>query len=435
MKIKKTIPFISILFILFGCNKTNIDSTKEEKPLNLNGVFTSNDFLHASNTSIVNKKDNEVILKGINAGGYLQLEPWMSAVKSTSIDNGQYNDHLTVTKTFENRFGKEKTVELWQYYRNNFFTENDFKYCKDMNMNVIRLPFTYMSLDPNYSNVDSIDNEEYNFTILDEFISKAAENNMYIILDMHGAYGSQNGQDHSGESLSLEQVDFYTNKEKKEKTKHLWSLIAQKYKDVPTIAGYDLLNEPGEKAKPTTKVHWNYMDELYKEIRKVDKNHMIIFESCWDGVNLPNPLDYKWENCMYSFHNYCGNVSTDEILHSMEEKIKGVEEQNFNVPLYMGEFTCYGKEDSWKKVLSLFDEKRWSYTPWTYKINRNNDTSYQGWGVFYSKAENVDPLNDSIDEIKRKWYMVDTDYDTTSKMKFESLNTLYDLLKSNYKNK
>ena len=45
-------------------------------------------------------------------------------------------------------------------------------------------------------------------------------------------------------------------------------------------------------------------DRIYKTIRSVDKNHIIIFESCWVAGDLPSPDKYGWENIMYEFHHY-----------------------------------------------------------------------------------------------------------------------------------
>lgn len=430
MKKNKCVVYVSrLMFISIALASCNVikDSFNEEKESDFAYTsFTSDKLLKAEGSKLVDQKGNEVVLKGVNLGGYLVTEQWMSAV---SWADGDYKDHKSITETFEKRFSKETTVELWEYFRENFFNDLDFQNCQDMGMNVIRLPFTYMSVDPTYSNVRKIEGEEFNFSILDSFVSKASEYGMYTILDLHGAYGSQNGQDHSGESLSREEVDFYSNQEKKEKTLHLWKAVSEHFKDNPSVAGYDLLNEPGEKAESTTVRHFDYMDELYKGIRENGDDHLVIFESCWDGANLPSPKSYNWNNVMYSFHNYSGLGTTGQIVDSMRNKIQGVEAQNFDVPMYMGEFTCYGDNKAWDEVLSYFDSKKWSYTPWTYKINRKSESSYTGWGIYYSMAELVDPENDSIEEIKRKWYMVDTAYEKSDEMILDGRVKLSDIYK------
>lgn len=431
MKPKKIISISTflIMFSLFSCGTTNDNKNDDDnKTLNTYGEFDENDYLKVDGNTIVNKSGENIILKGVNAGGYLVIEQWMTALKNSSTSG--YLDHKKVTNIFLERFGEEKTLNLWEYYRENFWTEDDFINCKDMGMNVIRLPFSYMNVDPNYYNVPFKEGETYNFDVLDEFILNASKYGLYTILDMHGAYGSQNGQDHSGEIIdNIDDVDFYSNTENKEKTKDLWVALTNHYKNNPSIAAFDLLNEPGEKASSTSEKHWEYFDELYDSIRNIDEDRIIIFESCWDGNNLPTPSTYGWENCIYSFHHYSGETQDyNANLESFQNKIDGVNKMNFNVPYYMGEFTCYGIKKSWELTLDLLNSNSWSYTFWTYKLNRVNSTSYPGWGIYYSKADPVIPDTDSYDEILEKWYRIDTNYEDTEMMKFDEIS-LFSIIK------
>ena len=427
---------LPLVLILTGCNQipNSESSYVPVLPENPSGVFDDFDFLGVDGNVIKTEygTGDEVILRGVNAGGYLVIEQWMNAFSGDEVVG--YYDHKVATDMFTKRFGKEKTIEIWEYYRENYWTEFDFQNCADMNMNVIRLPFSYMSVDPEYNNVREVKGQKYNFEVLDRFVAGAAQYGMYTILDLHGAYGSQNGQDHSGESKPADKVDFYSNEENMKKTIDLWAALAEHFKDNPAVAAYDILNEPGERnpgegTQSTTTRHWNFFDRVYDAIREKDEDHIVIFESCWDGANLPQPSKYGWTNCVYSFHNYSGESDANKNLVSMQNKISGVENQNFNIPYYMGEFNCYGNEQSWVKTLSYFNSKRWHWTSWTYKLNRRNDYSYAGWGIYYSKADGVNPHADDLDTIYEKWYKIDTAHDTCYKMRFESDNTLFNIMK------
>ncbi|MFQ5595392.1 MAG: glycoside hydrolase family 5 protein, partial [Anaerolineae bacterium] len=98
---------------------------------------------------------------------------------------------------------------------------------------------------------------------------------------------------------------------------NLWRAIAQRYANEPTIAAYDLLNEPN----PTSSAsQWQTLaQQIVDAIRQVDQNHLIIVERVnWifaaDGTS---PLaDWSLEllssfqvsvnddNVMYDFHFY-----------------------------------------------------------------------------------------------------------------------------------
>ena len=423
--IKKIIISLSILMIgslsLVSCNPNEEEGktpSSYDKFFTYSGKFDEKDYLKVFDDKVKkvgndNNGGEEVILRGFNAGGYLIIEHWMSAFQPFSPnpdENGDRFDHETVTNIFTRRFGKERTVELWSHYRDSFWTNNDYLNAKEMEVNSIRLPFSYMSVDPEYNNVYEIEGEKYNFEVLDNFIKNCADQGIYVILDLHGAYGSQNGQDHSGTELgSASEVDFYRNEEKQKKTIDLWVEITKRYKDNPAIACFDLLNEPGEKANPTGELHWEFYDKLTKAIREVDTDRILMYESCWDGKNLPDPSLYNWDNCIYSYHNYTNTEDINSHLNSFRNKLNGINYETFDGPYNMGEFTCYGNKDSWNQTLDFLNDNGWSWHTWTYKLNiKPNGYNYPGWGIYYTHANPVDPLTDSYDKIWNKFDEVNT---------------------------
>lgn len=379
----------------------------------------SANFLKTDGKEVTTTEGKTVYLRGVNAGGLFVTEPWMTVFGSD--ENNKDHDYKSITQKFIERFGADKTKELWAEYRANWWTEQDFQNCADMGMTVIRLPFTYMNVDfdavTDYANAG----KNYDFSDLDAFVNKAAEYGLYTILDLHGTYGSQNGQHHSGEILdgSAEdnEVDFYSNEQMQTLTVKLWGELSKHYKDNPAVAGYDILNEPGEKGgwiwdnADNGYKHWRVFDNIYKAIRETGDEHIVMFESCWGEYNLPAPSQYGWENCMYSFHHYVTwNLSVDDHMSNWEEKLSGIEgtfnDRNYNVPLQMGEFTAYDSAEKWEQTLELLNSHNWHYTSWTYKVWNNGAT---GWGIYNVKGDKVDAVNDSYDSIIGKFASLRTE--------------------------
>lgn len=399
--------------------------------------------LKTQGEQIVNAEGETVYLRGVNAGGLGVIEQWMTGFAGVGKPDDMESevwwvgDHKTTTKVFIERFGGQKAQELWNIYQTNWWKDEDFQNCADMGMNVIRLPFTYMNVDFDAIVDYAFAGTDYDFTFLDDFVSRAANHGLYTILDLHGAYGSQNGQDHSGESMSAAQVDFYSNDAMQELTVKLWRAVADHFKDNPNVAAYDTLNEPAERkdeggTQTTTTRHFKVFDKIYKAIREVDQNHVVIFESCWDGSNLPQPSEYGWQNCMYSFHHYTsltGDNNVQAHKTSFDNKLKEIASRKFGVPLFMGEFTCYDNEEQWTYSLELMNSQNWHWTSWTYKTGSGYATT---WGIFNvnSAREKVNAYTDSYEEIVRKFQNVVTNT-AKDKSHLSSGKTLYDVIKNN----
>eukprot|EP00833_Pecoramyces_ruminatium_P004162 jgi/Orpsp1_1/1178194/evm.model.c7180000064381.1 len=354
--------------------------------------FTTLDFLKVNDSQVKNNygKGNCVYLRGTNVGNLFVQEAWMSSTDA--------KDQKTINENLERRFGRNYTNTLIERYESSYLTSDDFAKFKELGMSAIRVPFTYLNL---YENSGSQWKLKPNaFSRLDWIVNQCSEKGIYVILDLHGAFGSQNGQDHSGEVIDrVEDVNFYSDSNLKQWTLNLWREVASRYNGNPAVAGYDILNEPGEKAGTTKSYHWDFYNEIYNTIRSVDKDHIIIMESCWGAKDLPQPSQYEWKNVMYEFHHYVWDsqqslVGQKEAANSLINSLK-----IFNVPIYIGEFTFFELGDAWSYVLNLFNTNGYHYTSWSYKSN-NMGT----WGIYNQKAtDRVNPTNTDENEILRIW--------------------------------
>ena len=389
-KIKKLVSMLLVFAMTFSVaisgKITGITQVSAREALG------SNDFLKVNGTQIRKQKGTGdiVYLRGTNAGGWLVQEDWMNPTNAS--------DQKTMMTTLANRFGASKRDELVSTYENNYWTTQDFDNCAEMGMSVIRLPFTYMNLCDDNGNLKS-----NAFDRLDWFVQNCSQRGMYVILDMHGAFGSQNGMDHSGEINDGKQL--YYNQSNKDKTLNLWKKIAEHFKGNPAVAAYDILNEPGIKAAATYSLHWDFYNEIYNTIRSKDSNHIIIMESCWDADNLPRPSQYGWTNVAYEYHYYPWNAqnSSDAQKSYFSGKVSDIANHNYGVPTFVGEFTCFEQEEGWKAAMSTFNGQGWHWTTWSYKVTGNSS-----WGIYNHNPEKVDIYNDSADTIKNKWSAVGT---------------------------
>ena len=177
-------------------------------------------------------------------------EIWLCATYGGTDDNssGNIRCQKNILDTLNYRFGSEKAKNLISAYEDNYWTTGDFENCAKLGINCIRLPIWYRNLvDENGNWYDNA------FDKIDWFVETAGRYGIYVIIDMHGTYGSQNGSHNSGiygGSTNQQKKDnsnlFFGTDASTNQAKYLdmWLKIAQHYKDNPVVAGYDLLNEP-----------------------------------------------------------------------------------------------------------------------------------------------------------------------------------------------
>lgn len=379
----------------------------------------ASDFLKANGKVLRNNygSGNTVYLRGTNAGGYTVQEFWMCPTNySTNV-----TCQMDILNQLTERFGSEKARTLVKAYENNYWTEADFDRCASLGINCIRLPLWYRNF------VDE-NNNWYSdaFDMTDWFIEQAGKRGIYVIIDMHGAYGSQNGSDHSGvdggeQKLAASEFFFGGNAAaNQEKYYAMWEKIAEHYKGNPAVAGYDLLNEPYctyryNSGYSDDQLHswlWTIYDNAYKRIRAMDSDHVIIMEATWDSWDLPNPTTYGWENVMYEYHNYeysdYDNASNTQIT-SMQNKINNIFSANYNVPSYMGEFCYFNNLDAWDAGLKLLNDSGLNWTSWTYKCV----AEYGNWGLVNQSIDKVNVESDSYETILSKWSNAGSCYENT----------------------
>ena len=424
--------------------------TYEEK---ISKIENTTGLVQASGKSLYDANGNQLVLRGVNAGQILLQEGWMSpfALEPMKNEDGSYvkdaDGNIQYPEFTEEEFREGiksnpnlntyDMEELMKIYWDAFFTEEDFRIIKeDLQMNVIRLPFYYL----NILNEDlSLKEEDEAFAYLDWFVEEAAKNEIYIVLDLHGAPGSQNGFEHSGRKDRV--AGLWTNEAYVNATVEMWKLISKHYTETKPelgkwIATYDILNEPTyEYNTITTKECWEVLDQIYDVIRANGDKHVITMEGCWDFAKLPNPEDYGWENVQYEYHwyNWWSNVLPTELVYAYYDFFNIG--RDYEVPTFIGEFTCFEDKEQWAETLALMDQRNYSWTIWNYKSTVTGWWT-TSWGVYTCQLKAITENEDTKCNIATCTY--EEYLQTCEKVKTENCvtATLYEVIQeyNNQKN-
>ena len=290
------------------------------------------------------------LLKGINLGNWLVPEGYMFKFKKATSPR-------LISDMFNQLIGEDDARRFWKEYRDNYITIEDIKLIKRSGLNSVRVPFSYR-LFVTEGHPAKFDGPGYE--LLDRVIGMCRNEGLLVVLDMHVAPGGQTG-DNIDDSWGYPFL--YDSIESQQLTIDLWKKIAERYRNEPTVAGYDLLNEPIPHFFDTA--YFNpKLEPLYKRIvagiREVDRNHIIFLGGAqWDSnfkVFGP-PFDGK---LAYTFHKYWTEVKPEIVQEYVDFANK------YNVPIWLGE--SGENTDEWISSFRTLLEKHgigWCF--WPYK--------------------------------------------------------------------
>ncbi len=334
------------------------------------------DFLTVKGKDIV-RKNKKVRLRGVNLGGWLMMEGYILHSLNRPV--------CILKNRLKKALGPRPARELEAAFHANFITEDDFRKISGLGWNCVRVPFHHAL----------IEHEPYRYDAqgvawLDRVIAWAQQFRLWVILDLHAACGSQN---HDWHSDSRGKAGLWSQPSCLRRTRALWAFLADRYREEPAVAGYDILNEAV--VADSRRLSGLYRD-IIREIRQADPRHIIFAEgnswatdlSCLDAVDdaqlvysvhAYEPLDFTFNfvPCLrYPVKGRTGlfaKASLRRLLSRHRDFAKSRQR-----PLFVGEFGVnyrdglYGEARWLDDILDIFYEFDFHWTYWTYKAVKNS---------------------------------------------------------------
>lgn len=344
--------------------------------------------LRTEGTRWVQSNGQAIELRGVNLGNWLLPEFWMMGYP----EDASVNDQCTLEAVLDHRFGYAQRERLFKLFRDEWMTERDWDLIPQFGLNLVRIPFIW-SLVEDEKNPSHLRADAWHY--LDLAIEQAEKRGLYVVLDLHGATGSQGREHHSGCASSNR---YWSEPELQERTRWLWRQIAQRYKDRPSVAAYDLLNEPwGSSATQLSEV----IHTLVSDVRSIDPQHIILLPDHPEGIAAyGKPADRGMHNVVFETHPYPGffgwgkpgvEVHRDWLLCLPDGK--GICEWQtrmdaLQTPLYIGEFQPWADiepELAGQITRASFDQyvqRGWAASAWAYKkLSRTGGPAAVNWGL------------------------------------------------------
>lgn len=332
--------------------------------------------LHTSGINIVDANGKKVRLRGVDVGGWLMMESWM-----TPADKSGLTDNYAMIKTLDSRFGVVTEQKLLRTYQQNWITLQDFDNLKAQGFNFIRLPVWWL----NFETMDGQWRPDA-FEMVDWAVKEAASHGIYVLIDMHGVVGGESAVQSAGQHDNA----YWASQTDQDATAAIWTKLAAHFRGNPAVMGYDLINEPfGAPSAPDV---WRAYARLYKTVRAVDPEHIAVMDSTFGSYSwetLPDPSTYGWKNVVYEMHEYKFGGSGDAVETGAKDRVASVNAHRaWDIPAYVGEFNNFGGgstgRDTWWRVLSYYNDDDINWTAWTYKANHG--TGDDSWGLYNPKT-------------------------------------------------
>ncbi|WP_296952321.1 glycoside hydrolase family 5 protein [uncultured Massilia sp.] len=385
MILRRTLPALAALALLSACAGTPGASSAP--------IAGAGQMIRTDGTRWVRADGAPVVLRGANLGNWLVNEFWMMGQGVGGID-----DQCRLEGLLDRRFGRAERARLMDLFRDNWMTEADWDRLAEFGVNLVRLPFLHTVVEdedhPGRLRPDA-------WRYLDQALERARRRGIYVVLDLHGAAGSQGLEHHSGcAGRNL----YWSTPAYRERTAWLWREIAARYRDRPEVAGYSLLNEPWG-TDPDTMAR--EIAVLYRAVRAVDPHHVAILPGhAKNGIDAyGDPRAQGMRNVAFEMHPYPGFfgwgrpgldvhrgwlqcTAPDGGTCAWQRKLAALD-----TAFFVGEIQPWagqGLEQGGQVARASFDryaQLGWAAAAWSYKVVTNEGGHGDGtWGMVTNAA-------------------------------------------------
>ncbi|KAJ7158774.1 glycoside hydrolase family 5 protein [Mycena filopes] len=277
-------------------------------------------------------------IRGVNlqvsSGGWFVLEPWITP----SIFQNTGNDAIVDEYTFGSLQDSATASSVLQNHWATWITEDDFAAMAGAGLNHVRIPYGYWSVPLSASDTSgSTSTAPYTpgaWPYLLKAVNWAKKYNIHVLLDLHGAPGSQNGFDNSGQRTTPQWAN---NPANVTRTVDTIKFVTENLGGMVDII--ELLNEPAAFTSSafaaTLKQYWQDGYSAVRSVTGVDNKVMI-----GDGFLGVNSLDSQ--GVMMDYHEY-QIFSVPELSRSFDDHI------NFACSSIQG-LTSFASENIWTIV-------------------------------------------------------------------------------------
>ena len=334
--------------------------------------------LQASGRQVL-ERDRPVRLRGVNLGGWMLIEDYMIGLPWTE---------WKIREQFRRVLGDAAADAFFGAWAESYVTDADVAFLARQGFTFVRLPFNYRHLE---SDLAPGKWREEGFRLLDRAVSLCRAHGLWVMLDLHAAAGAQARDQNAGSAYG--ETYFWQQRGFMDRTTALWVEIARRYRDDPTVLGYNVLGEP---VTDDVALLNDYYRSAIRAIRAVDPAHLIVLDANrWakdvtslheglfeDPQVVPALHHYYFDDAFFPrLTQYPGTVDgrvcdREALVRTLDGKH---DQQRIARPVFAAEFGVTRSHPQpfpvqiaiTRDLVSIFEEKGWGWALWCYKDLRH----------------------------------------------------------------
>jgi len=289
-----------------------------------------------------NWTDTKNKVYGVNLGGWLLLERWLYEDWFVQTGGPDAWDEWTMSQ----KLG-DKMPGMLQKHFDEYFTEQDIDQLQSFGINTLRIPIGYWAFVPTQG-----DEPYKNATQLDHLATAmrwAQERSMYVIIDLHGLPGSQNGDQSSGRNMShATTLPWFQDSYQKRSDDTLKAALSwlNSSDARSTVSGITAVNEPQSSNK---KSRLGVIRDFYDRSFKACSQYKVPLIIHHGFVSSPDPYEY-WHDfvsgkdpnmLIFDNHPYPGWFPPNDDQDKINQQVckLGHQANGYPVPVIMGEWS------------------------------------------------------------------------------------------------
>ncbi|MCU1557634.1 MAG: glycoside hydrolase family 5 [Microbacteriaceae bacterium] len=342
----------------------------ERRPARFDG------YVHALDARLVDGGGRQLLLRGVGLGNWMLPEGYMWRFGPGAESPRQIE--ILVSRLL----GEDAAESFWSEFQTSFIAEADIERISASGFDHVRLPINSRLIqDEDGAPIEA------GYAMIDRLIEWCRTHRLWVLLDLHGAPGGQTGTNIDDSPRGMPEL--FADEGYRSKTLRLWRDLATRYAGETVVLGYDLLNEP--LPNEWQHIYSNELVELYKdltaEIRRVDPDHLIVYEGSHWATNWDIFTEVWDDNSLLQFHKYWSSPDVASISDFLEVR------DRLHLPIYMGE----GGENTLEWIYAAFRlyetyDIGWNFWPWKKIATTTSPASIEapsGWDRIVASV--VDP--------------------------------------------